>query len=115
MEIKTDFSLKTYNTFGIDAKAKFFVQVSSVAELREILKRDDFKTKFILGGGSNMLLTNNIDALVVHIAFKGLSVISQDEDHVMLKVMAGENWHEMVLWTLEHGYGGLENYPRRDM
>jgi UDP-N-acetylmuramate dehydrogenase len=109
MEIKKDFSLKTYNTFGIDAKAKFFVSVTSVEELRQILSRDEFHTKFILGGGSNMLLTRNIEALVIHIAIKGISVVSSDNKKVLLKVMAGENWHETVLWTLEHGYGGLEN------
>lgn len=109
MEIKKDFSLKTYNTFGIDAKAKFFTAVATVEELREILKRDEFPDKFILGGGSNMLLTTNINALVVHIAIKGKTVISEDEAHILLKVMGGENWHELVLWTIAHGYGGLEN------
>jgi len=109
MEIKKDFSLKTFNTFGIDAKAKFFVSVTGVDELRQILIRDEFPIKFILGGGSNILLTKDIDALVIHIAMKGISVESEDNDNVLLKVMAGENWHETVLWTLEHGYGGLEN------
>ncbi len=109
MEIKKDFSLKTYNTFGIDAKAKFFVQADSIEGLREILQGDEFQTKFILGGGSNMLLTTNINALVVHIAIKGRTVISEDEDFVLLKVMGGENWHELVLWTIDQGYGGLEN------
>lgn len=109
MEIKKDFSLKAYNTFGIDAKAKFFVQIKTVDELSEILKRDEFHQKFILGGGSNMLLTTDVDALVIHIAIKGITVLSQTDEHAMIKVMAGENWHETVLWTLEHGYGGLEN------
>jgi UDP-N-acetylmuramate dehydrogenase len=109
MEIKKDFSLKTYNTFGIDAKAKFFAQVQTVDELGQILKRDEFPTKFILGGGSNILLTKNINALVVHIAIKGISVVSENDDNVVLTVMGGENWHETVLWTLNQGYGGLEN------
>lgn len=109
MEIKKDFSLKAYNTFGIAAKAKFFAQVQTVDELRQILKREEFHTKFILGGGSNMLLTKNIDALVIHIAMKGVSIVSEDNDHVILNVMAGENWHETVIWTLAQGYGGLEN------
>jgi UDP-N-acetylmuramate dehydrogenase len=109
MEIKKDFPLKAYNTFGIDAKATFFVQVRTVDELGEILKRDEFPTKFILGGGSNMLLTKDIDALVVHIAIKGISIVSEDDDFVILTVMGGENWHETVLWTLNQGYGGLEN------
>jgi UDP-N-acetylmuramate dehydrogenase len=62
-----------------------------------------------LGGGSNILLTKNINALVVHIAIKGISVVSQNDDNVVLTVMGGENWHETVLWTLNQGYGGLEN------
>lgn len=109
MEIEKDFSLKNYNTFGLDAKAKFFVSVTSVDELRQILSRDEFPSKFILGGGSNMLLTTDIDALVIHVALQGISVESEDNGNVLLKVMAGENWHETVLWTLNHGYGGLEN------
>jgi len=109
MEIEKDFSLKTYNTFGIDAKARFFIQVHTVEGLREILGRDEFPTKFILGGGSNMLLIKDIDALVVHIDIKGKTVLSEDDAHVLLKVMGGENWHELVLWALDQGYGGLEN------
>lgn len=109
MDIKKDFSLKSYNTFGIDAKAKFFVQAKTVVELREILLFNEYPNKFILGGGSNMLLINDVDALVVHIAMKGITVISENEHHAVVKVMAGENWHDMVLWTLAQGYGGLEN------
>ena len=109
MDIKKDFSLKSYNTFGIDAKAKFFAQVTTVEELREILVSKDFPTKFILGGGSNMLLLKDVDALVIHIAIKGISIVSEDDNHALVKVMAGENWHDMVLWTIDHGYGGLEN------
>lgn len=109
MHIQQDFSLKRYNTFGIDAKAKFFVQVKTVQELRAILLSKEFTTKFILGGGSNMLLLTDVDALVIHIAIKGITVISEDEHHAIVKVMAGENWHEMVLWTIARNYGGLEN------
>lgn len=109
MNIKKDFSLKSYNTFGIDAKANFFAQVTTVEELREILVSKDFPTKFILGGGSNMLLLKDVDALVIHIAIKGISIVSEDDNHAVVKVMAGENWHDMVLWTIDHGYGGLEN------
>lgn len=109
MDIHKDFSLKSYNTFGIDAKAKFFVQVKTVAELREVLLSTKFPNRFILGGGSNMLLLKDVDALVVHIAMKGITVVWEDEHHAIVKVMAGENWHDMVLWTLDHGYGGLEN------
>lgn len=109
MDIRKDFSLKSYNTFGIDAKAKCFVQVSTVAELKDILSSKAFPDQLILGGGSNMLLLRDVDALVVHIAIKGITVIAEDGNYVLVKVMAGENWHDMVLWTIARGYGGLEN------
>lgn len=109
MEIHKNFSLKEFNTFGIDAKAKFFVQINSIEELQEILGNDSYPDKFILGGGSNMLLTSDIDALVIHIDLKGIEIISQNKDTVEIRVMAGENWHEMILWALEHNFGGLEN------
>ncbi len=103
------FSLKEYNTFGIDAKARFFVEIDSIKELQKVLTRTDFPRKIVLGGGSNILLTDDIDALVVHVNLKGKEIVSETSDRAELKVMAGENWHQMVLWTLDKEYGGLEN------
>jgi UDP-N-acetylmuramate dehydrogenase len=62
-----------------------------------------------LGGGSNMLLTKDIEALVLHINLKGIEVISEKEDTVVIKAMAGENWHDFVLWCLDRNFGGIEN------
>jgi len=109
MTILNNISLKTYNTFGIDVKAKHFVAVKTVEELKAVLALENYPEKFILGGGSNMLLTKNIDALVIHIAIKGITIASQNNRHVSLKVGAGENWHEFVLWCLDHDFGGVEN------
>lgn len=109
MEIQIHFSLKKFNTFGIEAKAKQFVAVQNVLELKTILKENNTEKKFILGGGSNMLLTKDIDALVIHIDLKGKKVISENEDFVWVESQAGENWHEFVLWTIENDFGGLEN------
>jgi UDP-N-acetylmuramate dehydrogenase len=109
MEILTNFSLKSYTTFGIEAKAKQFVAVHSVAELRTILEENKAEKKFILGGGSNMLLTQDLDALVIHIDLKGKKIIKEDEDFVWVESQAGENWHEFVIWTIEQNFGGLEN------
>ena len=109
MEIFNQFSLKNYNTFGIEAKAKQFVAVHAIEELRKVLQEYAPKKKFILGGGSNMLLTQDIDALVIHIDFKGKKIIKETEDFVWVECQAGENWHEFVLWTLSHNFGGLEN------
>ncbi|WP_278036093.1 UDP-N-acetylmuramate dehydrogenase [Flavobacterium nitratireducens] len=109
MEIQHNFSLKNYNTFGIEAKAKQFVAVQSLAELKSILEQHKAEKKFILGGGSNMLLTQDINALVIHIDLKGKKVINEDDDYVWIESQAGENWHEFVLWNIEQNYGGLEN------
>ena len=109
MEILNHFSLKNYNTFGIEANAKQFVAVHSVEELKTILVENNAKTKFILGGGSNMLLTKDIDALVIHIDLKGKKIVEENDDFVWVESQAGENWHEFVLWTINQNFGGLEN------
>lgn len=109
MHIQQNISLKSFNTFGIDANAKHFVSVNSINELQEVLKLNEYPQKFILGGGSNMLLTKDIEALVIHVNIKGIEIISNDNKNVVVKVNAGENWHEFVLWCLEHNFGGIEN------
>lgn len=109
MEIIENFSLKNHNTFGIEARAKQFTAVHSIEELRNILQQNAGKNKFILGGGSNMLLTKDIDALVIHIDLKGKKIIREDEHFVWVESQAGENWHEFVLWTINQDFGGLEN------
>ena len=109
MQIQDNFSLKNHNTFGIEAKAKQFVAVHSVDELKAVLESHKSDKKFILGGGSNMLLTKDIDALVIHVDLKGKKIIEQDENFVWVESMAGENWHEFVLWTISQDFGGLEN------
>ena len=109
MTIQNNFSLKKYNTFGIEAKAKQFVAVHSIEDLNTILKEHQSERKFILGGGSNMLLTQDIQALVIHIDLKGKKVLKEDDDFVWVESQAGENWHEFVLWTIDQNFGGLEN------
>lgn len=109
MEIVSNFSLKKHNTFGIEAKAKQFVAVHSVQDLKTILQENQSQKKFILGGGSNMLLTKDIDALVIHIDLKGKKIIKENNDFVWVEGQAGESWHEFVLWTIDQNFGGLEN------
>lgn len=109
MEIKYHFSLKNYNTFGIEANAKEFVAVHSIEELETVLAENISKRKFILGGGSNMLLTKDIDALVIHIDLKGKKIVEENDDFVWVESQAGENWHEFVMWTIDNDFGGLEN------
>ena len=109
MEIQNHFSLKNFNTFGIEANAEQFVAVQSIEELKSVLAENKTKNKFILGGGSNMLLTKDIDALVIHIDIKGKNIVDENDDFVWVESQAGENWHEFVLWTIDNDFGGLEN------
>ena len=109
MQIEEHKSLKNYNTFGIDCKARYFIEVNTIEELSDVLKSKTQSNLFILGGGSNMLLTKDLNALVIHINFKGIEIISEDNNFVFLKVMAGENWHDFVLYCIKNNYGGVEN------
>ncbi|MFA7444916.1 MAG: UDP-N-acetylmuramate dehydrogenase [Flavobacteriaceae bacterium] len=103
------YSLKAYNTFGIDVKAKEFISVSSLSELQSVLEKYKHEEIFVLGGGSNMLLTQDIEKPVVHINLKGIQIAKQDENYVWVEAQAGENWHQFVLWALENDFGGIEN------
>lgn len=104
-------SLKTYNTFGIDVHARYFVAVDTVIALQTILADEKFANipKLILGGGSNILLTKDFDGLVIHNQITGIEKINENADHVFLKIGAGENWHEFVLYCVENNYAGVEN------
>jgi UDP-N-acetylmuramate dehydrogenase len=107
MNIIQNQSLKNYNTFGIDTNAQQFVSVNSISELKDILSKN--KEIFILGGGSNMLLTQDISKLVVHINLKGREIVEENDDFAIVKAQAGENWHEFVLWCIDQNFGGIEN------
>lgn len=107
MNILHNISLKKYNTFGISVNAKRFVSITSVYELQQLLKVE--KELFLISGGSNMLLTKDINKLVVHIDIKGISIDRENHNDIYLTVNAGENWHEFVLWCVSQNYGGVEN------
>lgn len=109
--IQNDHSLISYNTFGIESKAKYFTQFESIEDLAEIRETSHFKeeSKLILGGGSNVLFTKNQDALVLLNQVKGIEVISEDVDSYLIAVGGGENWHEFVLFCIENNYAGIEN------
>ena len=109
MKILTNISLKPYNTFGIDVNAEKFVQATTVDELREVLKNTYASEVFVLGGGSNMLLTQNVKKLVLHVNLKGKEIVEESAEEVVVRSMAGENWHEFVQFCIEQDYGGLEN------
>lgn len=107
MNIKKNISLKNYNTFGISVNAKRFISMDSVYQLQQLLRIE--KDIFLISGGSNMLLTKDIENLVVHLNIKGISIDHEDENNVYITANAGENWHEFVLWCVKNNYGGIEN------
>jgi UDP-N-acetylmuramate dehydrogenase len=107
MQVLENVSLKPYNTFGIDCTARFFAIVNTSSDLRRIYAEPEFLKlpKLILGAGSNVLLCGDFEGLVLKINLKGIEVLADGS----IKVQAGENWHEFVLWSLANGYNGLEN------
>ncbi|MDC0916525.1 UDP-N-acetylmuramate dehydrogenase [Flavobacteriaceae bacterium] len=103
------FSLKNYNSFGIEVETEFFAAISDEAELIEVLKSNGNKPFRVLGGGSNVLLTEDYKGLTLVMQNKGISILEETASHVLIEVQAGENWHELVLWALENDFGGIEN------
>lgn len=100
-----------YNTFGIHALARYMVTVASVDEVREAFGSTRFhdQLRLILGGGSNVLLTQDFPGLVIRNGLKGISVVEEDDDHIQLKVASGENWHAFVMYCVDRNFGGIEN------
>lgn len=111
MNIIENYPLLKLNTFGIDVKAKYFVSINTVNELIELTKTKVFKDLrlLILGGGSNILFTKDFDGLVILNNIKGKEIINQTQQSIFLKIGAGENWHELVMYTVDNGWGGIEN------
>ena len=110
-EILENISLKPYNTFGLEAKAKYFAIFTSVEDLEAILRNQRFKNekKLFLGGGSNILLMNDFDGLVLKNEIKGIKIVSENSEKAVLEAGGGENWHSFVLDNIEKNLSGLEN------
>ena len=108
MEIKKNTSLKPYNTFGIDVKSSQFVEVDNIQQLEEVLNTTS-QLILVLGGGSNLLFTKDVSGLVIKNNIKGIDIIKESDDDVILKVGSGEVWHHFVLYCIEKGYAGVEN------
>ncbi len=111
MKIEENKPLDDLNTFGLVVGARYFAEVASVEEFRELMKSEVYQMnkKLILGGGSNILFTDCVNGLVVKNSIKGISVISETETEVIVSANAGEVWHEFVLWCIERNYAGIEN------
>ena len=109
MKIEQRKSLKKYNTFGIEVFAREYIEISSESILKEALQVYKDKTLLILSGGSNMLLTKDIEATVLHLTLKGIETEELSDEYVCVAANAGENWHEFVQYCIQQGYSGLEN------
>lgn len=110
MQVQENFSLRTYNTFGIDASAAYFSKFHSVNELKEILNHHkNISQKMILGGGSNILFTKNYEGLILKNEIEGIEIIREIENEIFIKVGAGINWHQFVRYCVNLNLGGVEN------
>jgi UDP-N-acetylmuramate dehydrogenase len=108
--MQENFSLSAYNTFGLDAKARYFESLNGVDQLNDLNSLPSFKSRrLILGGGSNILLTKDFDGIVLFNNLQGMNIVKEDESTIFLKVGAGEVWHELVLYAIANGFGGIEN------
>ncbi|QHF45492.1 UDP-N-acetylenolpyruvoylglucosamine reductase [Pseudomonas sp. S35] len=111
LQVLTQVSLKAFNSFGLDVRAQLFAEARSDADVREALAYASAQALplLVIGGGSNLLLTQDIPALVLRMATQGIRVLHDDGVHAVVEAEAGEAWHPFVLWTLDHGLCGLEN------
>ncbi len=111
MNIQENISLKPFNTFGIDKKARFFVVVHQVEQLKTALTwaSKNKVDSMVLGGGSNILLTQDPDMLVIKLEIKGINPVKKDDEHIWVEVGAGEVWHEFVMRAIENNWSGVEN------
>lgn len=111
MEIYRDYDLTELNTFRINARAKFFVEVKNEDELGELFTEPVFKDnkKMFLGGGSNILFVKDFNGLVIKISILGREIVDQDDKNISLRIGAGEDWHSFVEYTVSNDWGGLEN------
>jgi len=111
MNIEQGISLRPYNTFHIEAIADHFVKVTNETELIDSIQTAHANNLeiYVIGGGSNILLTKDIHGLVILNEIKGIDILYEDDDVVHVKFQGGENWHECVMWCVEHNLGGIEN------
>ena len=104
-------SLKDLNTFGVEAKAKLFVEVFSEDELVKLLSDEKLKSerKFILGGGSNILFTKDFEGMIIKVSISGINVIEENDESALIEGGAGVIWNELVKFCVERNFGGIEN------
>ncbi len=108
MHLHEQYSLKDYNTFGLDVKTAYFTHLREAKELSPLLLHN-YAPIFILGGGSNVLFVHDFQGLIIHNQIEGIAVVKQENDKALVEIGGGVNWHQLVLWCLDHGLGGIEN------
>lgn len=109
MQVQQNISLKNYNSFSIDVAAERFAVFNSIEELQQVLKTNSVQPILMLGGGSNILFTKNVDGLVLKNEVKGIEITGEDADHIYVKTGAGENWHRFVMYCVDNNFAGVEN------
>ena len=109
MQVQQNYSLKKYNTFGVEASAKYFGAFTTIDNLQLLLKEYSEQSTLVLGGGSNLLFTKNYDGLVLKNEIRGINTVHEDEDHIYVKVGAGEIWHQFVMHCIKNNFSGVEN------
>jgi len=111
LDIQENQSLRTYHSFGIEVNAKFFIELKSIDDIENLVQNISQIPQpiYYLGGGANSLFTDDFKGTVVHIANKGISLIEENEEHILLSVQAGEDWDEFVQFCVENEYYGIEN------
>ena len=111
MDIKQNFSLLHYNTFGIDAKCKMFIEYDTLQELKSLVREYDLKNQLYLhiGGGSNLLFIHDFEGLVLHSRIQGIEIVDNSDTFVLLRVGAGVNWDDFVIYCVSHNLYGAEN------
>jgi len=111
LQVEENVNLKPFNTFGIDAKAKYFRAIESEEQLQELMQMDLFKNerRIFLGGGSNVLFTKDFNGLIIRNAIQGIEKQDETDESILLRVSSGMNWHQFVLHCVQHNWGGIEN------
>jgi UDP-N-acetylmuramate dehydrogenase len=109
--IRHHVNLQAFNTFGIPAQALHYAELNEEAAFADIMQTDEYRLfpRLIIGGGSNILFTRDFEGLVIRNCLKGISLISENEETVLVEAASGENWHQFVQWCIAQGFGGLEN------
>ncbi len=110
-DFKKNYCLKKYNTFGIDSRAKYFAEFDSIIQLKDIINSEIYNNNktFLLGGGSNILITKNFDGLILHNKIAGICILEDNEKFVIVEAGGGEDWNELVKWSVDRELSGIEN------